>query len=140
MSKLKAMLDKYRNMESMTLRVGIIETMTYPDGMTTAQVGLINEYGAPEANIPARPFFRTAIEDNRKALQAGVAKSLAKDGPEIALAKAGQFMSDAFTESVQTWTDPPNAPSTIKAKGFDAPLRAKDRLLRKAFSYEIVND
>jgi hypothetical protein len=50
---------------------------------------------------------------------------------------AGEFMSDALKESVMTWGDPPNAASTIRAKGFNSPLRANDKLLRNSFTYEI---
>jgi len=46
-------------------------------------------------------------------------------------------MVDALKESVMTWTDPPNAKSTIRQKGFNSPLRGVDRLLRNSFTYEI---
>ncbi len=88
-------------------------------------------------DIPARPFFRTAIEDNKQALKELIAATLRTGSPMDAAHKAGQFMVEAFGESVNTWTDPPNAKSTVREKGYNAPLRANDKLLRNSFSYEI---
>lgn len=137
MSALKKMLDKYRDLDKVALRVGIIEGKTYPDGTGVAQVGFDNEYGVPERHVPARPFFRTAIENNRKILPHMAASLINKNDTETALRLIGEHMVGALSDSVQTWSEPPNAPSTIKAKGYNAPLRGPDRLLRNSFSYEI---
>ena len=51
-----------------------------------------------------------------------------------------EHMVDELKMSVLTWTDPSNAPSTIKAKGYNSPLRGPDKLLRDSFSYEINPD
>lgn len=135
MSKLTDMLNKYRRAESVALRVGILDKKTYPDGELVANVGYINEYG--QGNIPARPFFRTTIENNRADLPSKVASLMQKHDIETALRLVGEHLSDELQESVMTWEEPPNAPSTIKKKGYNAPLRGPDRLLRNSFSYEI---
>jgi hypothetical protein len=45
-----------------TLNVGFLEGATpYPDGTPTATVAAIQEFGAPAAGIPPRPFFRPMI-------------------------------------------------------------------------------
>lgn len=137
MSKVNAMLDKYRNASSVAMRVGIMGGKTYPDGKTVAQVGFDNEYGVPHRRVPARPFFRTTIENNRGVLPSMAASLLKKHDVETALRLMGEHMSDELQESVMTWQEPPNRPSTIAAKGYNAPLRANDRLLRNSFSYEI---
>ena len=90
-----------------------------------------------ELDIPSRPFFRTAIANNKDKLREIIAKAIREGGVEKGMRIAGEFMSDALQESVMTWTDPPNAASTVKAKGYNAPLRANDKLLRNSFSYEI---
>lgn len=90
-----------------------------------------------ELDIPSRPFFRTAIANNKDKLREIIAKAIREGGVERGMRIAGEFMSDALQESVMTWTDPPNAASTVKAKGYNAPLRANDKLLRNSFSYEI---
>ena len=136
MSKLTTMLDKYRNMDTVAVRAGIMGDKTYPDGTKVAHVGFWNDIGTP--TIPARPFFRQTVANNKKVLAQMIASLIKKgDSPEMVLKKVGQHMVDEFTESVQTWREPPNAPSTIAKKGFDAPLRANDKLLRNSFSYEI---
>lgn len=129
------MLDKYRNAEKATVKVGIMGNKTYPDGELVAAVGAANEYGTKTA--PARPFFRSTIANNRDVLPEMIASLLRQHDPETVLRLVGEHMSDELKQAVMTWTDPPNAQSTIDAKGYDAPLRANDRLLRNSFSYEI---
>lgn len=90
-----------------------------------------------ELNIPSRPFFRTAVANNKEALKEAIAKAIRHGGVEFGVRIAGEFMVDALKESVMAWTDPPNAPSTVKSKGYQAPLRANDKLLRNSFTYEI---
>ena len=135
MSALKKMLDKYRALDKVALRVGIMRGKTYPDGTPVAEVGYINEYGTDI--IPTRPFFRAAIANERSVLPQMAASLLGKNDPETALRLIGEHMVGALADSVQTWSEPPNAPSTIAQKGYNAPLRANDRLLRNSFSYEI---
>lgn len=141
MSKLTEMLDKYRKSGNVKLKVGIMGDKTYPDGTKAAMVGYVNEYGAPADSedqiIPARPFFRTAIENNSRVLPEMVASLLKKHDPETVARLVGEHMVGQFSDSVQTWTEPSNADSTIRQKGYNAPLRANDRILRNSFSYEI---
>lgn len=90
-----------------------------------------------ELNIPSRPFFRTAIALNKDQLKEIIAKAIREGGVVYGMRIAGEFMSDKLKESVMTWSDPPNAASTIRHKGFNGPLRGTDRLLRNSFTYEI---
>ena len=137
MSKLTDMLDKYRKSGSIGMKVGIMADKTYPDGMKVAHVGWINDQGAPHAHIPARPFFRETVFRNQAVIPKMVAALLKNNEPETVLRLVGEHMVGEFTDAVMTWKDPPNAQSTIDAKGYDAPLRANDKLLRNSFSYEI---
>lgn len=137
MSKLTEMLDKYRKEKKTTLKVGIMGNKTYPDGMKVAHVGWINDQGAPHAHIPSRPFFRETVFRNQAVIPKMVAALLKNNEPETVLRLVGEHMVGEFTDAVMTWKDPPNAQSTIDAKGYDAPLRANDKLLRNSFSYEI---
>lgn len=90
-----------------------------------------------ELDIPSRPFFRSAVSANKDALKEAIAAAIRSDGMDKGLRIAGEFMVDALKESVMTWEDPPNAASTVKQKGYNAPLRANDKLLRNSFTYEI---
>lgn len=133
---LAAKLREIADQGAVKARVGIIESKTYPDGTPVAMVGFWNEYGT--RRIPARPFFRSAIAANRDRLGQMVAELMKKHDAETAMRLACEHMVDELKNSVMTWSDPGNAPSTIAAKGYDAPLRGPDRLLRNSFSYEIV--
>ena len=137
MSKLTDMLDKYRKSGSIGMKVGIMADKTYPDGMKVAHVGWINDQGAPHAHIPSRPFFRETVFRNQAVIPKMVAALLKNNEPDAVLRLVGEHMVGEFTDTVMTWKDPPNAQSTIDAKGYDAPLRANDKLLRNSFSYEI---
>lgn len=137
MSKLTDMLDKYRKSGSIGMKVGIMADKTYPDGMKVAHVGWINDQGAPHAHIPSRPFFRETVFRNQAVIPKMVAALLKNNEPDTVLRLVGEHMVGEFTDAVMTWKDPPNAQSTIDAKGYDAPLRANDKLLRNSFSYEI---
>ena len=44
-----------------TVRVGFLEGATYPDGTSVPMVAAIQEFGAPRAKIPPRPYFRTMV-------------------------------------------------------------------------------
>lgn len=131
-------LKKIAEQKTISARVGIIEPMRYPDGPLIAQVGYWNEYGTD--TIPPRPFFRTAVENNRDKLGPMFVRAVQKHDTEAAMRTVCDHMVDELKISVLTWTDPPNAPSTIRKKGYNAPLRGPDKLLRDSFSYEINSD
>lgn len=140
MSKLTDMLDKYRKKGTLGMKVGIMGDKTYPgeEGappIKVAAVGYINDTGTE--TIPARPFFRETIFRNKDVLPAMAASLLKQNEPETVLRLIGEHMIGEFTDSVMTWSDPPNADSTVAAKGYNSPLRANDKLLRNSFSYEI---
>lgn len=137
MSKLTDMLDKYRKKGTLGMKVGIMGEKAYPDGVKVAHVAWINDQGAPHKHIPSRPFFRETVFRNKAIIPQMAASLIKSNDPETALRLIGEHMVGQFTESVMTWSDPPNAQSTIDQKGFDSPLRANDRLLRNSFTYEI---
>jgi hypothetical protein len=45
------------------VHVGFLENATYPDGTKVAMVAAIQNYGAPAASIPARPFFSGMVRE-----------------------------------------------------------------------------
>lgn len=106
-----------------SLDVGFLEGATYPDdGMPVAQVAFWNEYGTSRA--PARPFFRTTIEEKSDEWAnrlAGAAKHYDYDASKT-LGLMGETIKEDIQSSISGWTDPRNAESTIAQKGFDKPL------------------
>ena len=137
--KLKEIVDK---MGGDTLKVGFLEGATYSDGTPVASVAFWNEFGttrAGEERQPPRPFFRTMVAEKSPtwpAQMAQLAKSTGYDGPRV-LALMGEQIEGDLKESINKFTDPPLAPSTIKAKGFDKPLIDTSHMVNST-GYEVV--
>lgn len=137
--KLKEIVDK---MGGDTLKVGFLEGSTYPDGTPVAAVAFWNEFGttsAGEDKQPPRPFFRTMVAEKSPtwpAQMGQLAKVTGYDGPRV-LALMGEQIEGDLKESINKFTDPPLAPSTIKAKGFDKPLIETSNMVNST-GYEVV--
>ena len=106
------------------LLVGFFESARYPDGTPVAQVAAINEFGA--GAIPERPFFRQAMAGAKRDLTPKTLAALRR-GPGMVVDRAeagriGLFLVDRLQVSITTLRSPPNAPSTVKAKGSSNPL------------------
>lgn len=78
---------------------------------------------AHKINIPPRPFFRSTVSENKDKWVASLPKLVEKQGINKGLSLLGEVVKGDLVESIMTWTTPPNALSTIKLKGRDAPLR-----------------
>lgn len=118
------------------LRMGFLEGSKDPTGMSNAQKAFWAEYGTTRA--PARPAFRTTIAQQSKTWGAKLSKAIVAtnyDGQK-ALGLLGQSMRDDLENSIAQWSTPPNAPSTIRRKGFDKPLVEKGDMQR-APDYEV---
>lgn len=117
---LKALSEKMGNGD---VSAGFLEGATYPDGVPVAQVAFWNEYGTSRA--PARPFFRATIEEKDGEWADTAAKAAVHydyDSTKV-LNLMGERIKEDIQSSINGWTEPRNADSTIAQKGFDAPLR-----------------
>nr|WP_174506081.1 hypothetical protein [Acinetobacter sp. Marseille-Q1620] len=166
------------------IRVGVLDSSTYPDGTPVAQVAAIQEYGAevdvPEHSttvyrsvnertgdfnrngrfvrkdqsnfatthvvpahkivIPPRPFFRKTIAEYHCGWIKSIGQLIQQNGDvKKSMLLLGEQVKGDLTETILTFTDPPNAPATIARKGFNAPLRETSRLSR-SISVELVDD
>lgn len=119
------------------LRVGFIDSATYPDGQNVATVAFWNEYGTEK--IPPRPFMRTTIAQNRENWVEMVRKLVPVHGADLSLLKLGEEMKGKLVFSILNWVEPPNAPYTIKKKGFNKPLVSSAQMSR-SISYELTSD
>ncbi|AOA58326.1 hypothetical protein [Acinetobacter larvae] len=134
---LAAALAKYAK-PSVSMRVGVLEEATYPDGLPVAQVAFWNEYGTKRA--PPRPFFRTLVHAQKDNWIKSIGNLVQQTGdPRRSMLLVGEQIKGQLVESVLSWSDPPNAPYTIAKKGFDAPLRDSGQLSR-SFSVEVNDD
>ena len=134
---LASALKKYSEMNA-SVRVGVLESATYPDGTPVAMVAFWNEYGTKTS--PVRAFFRTTVSDQKKNWVLSV-QNLMKmhDDPKKVMGLIGEHMRGQIVQSINTWTDPPNAPYTVRMKGFNAPLRDTGQLMR-SIRFEVNSD
>lgn len=104
--------------------IGIpMSTTERPDGeITNAELGYIHEYGAPEANIPARPFLIPGVESVKgKALEL-MKKAIIADlenKPKLRdkiLNQIGLMCAAAVKDKIDTGPFTPLAPSTVRAR------------------------
>ena len=121
--------------EPIELNVGFINGATYPDGMSVAQVAFQNEYGT--SKIPARPFMRYTIQEENSGWGDIVADQLEMGvTPKFAMGILGTVIKGQIIDNIESWQEPPNAPSTIKRKGFNAPLRHTG-ILKSSITYRV---
>lgn len=85
----------------------------------------IGEEGEVE-HIPPRPFLRNAAMDNLDKIQdwleSGYKQVLEGGRVEVLTAKVGIELVKLVQKTIVDFSDPPNAPRTIKRKGFNDPL------------------
>jgi hypothetical protein len=98
-----------------TLRVGILEGARYPNGTSVAMVAAIQEFGAPKARIPPRPFFRNMIAAKKGEWPAAIAGLLKENDydAEKALDIAGAAIAGQLRESIINTNAPPLRPITL---------------------------
>lgn len=121
------------------VKVGFLAGATYPDGTPVAMVAAIQNWGAPRANIPPRPFFSNMIE--RKSPEWGPATGALLVANDYDAAKTleqvGQAIAGQLRQSIIDTNDPALAPSTIKRKGFSKPLVERGIMLN-AVDHQVV--
>lgn len=104
-------------------KVGWLESSKYPDGTPVAMAAASNEFGNPKMSVPARPFIRpTIIEQKDKWLQ--MAKSGAKailggkeNGESVMTKIVIQAQSD-IRKKIASITSPPLSPITLAARKY----------------------
>ena len=133
-----------------SVRVGFLEGSTCGENndASAPEVAFYNEYGTVEhktksgftvyGGIPARPFFRIMIQKNSpmwgKLVQAALRMS--DYNTKAALSIVGMKMHEQLQQSIEEFTSPGNAPSTIAAKGFDKPLE-DSKNMKRAVWFEV---
>lgn len=121
-----------------TLQVGFMSGATYPDGTggAVAAVAAIQNYGAPAAGIPARPFFSNMVKEKSPEWGGSLGNVLKANDydSELALKAMGKGIEEQLQDSIRETNFPPLAPATIKAKGFAKPLIDTGHMLRSVQS------
>lgn len=107
-----------------TLEVGFMSGATYPSGEPVAMIAAIQNFGAPESNIPARPFFTNMIEKESPRWADRLDSFLQASDyvTKVALQRFGYQVALDLQDSILDFTTPGLSPVTIAKKGFPKPL------------------
>lgn len=135
--ELTRVLASLRQTEKAQVKVGVLGS----SDSEIAYRATVNEFGAPEAGIPERSFLRKTFDTKqnelrsvqRSALEKIVAGKLTVEG---GLKLIGEWFASEVKKTITETVSPPNAPSTIAAKGSSHPL-IDTGAMRQAISYEV---
>lgn len=110
--------------EAGTLQVGFMAGSTYPDGTSVPMVAAIQNYGAPAAGIPPRPFFTNMVRDKSPTWAESLGNiAVATDyDMKMTLGHLGEGIGGQLIESIIGFDSVPLADSTVARKGFDKQL------------------
>jgi hypothetical protein len=124
-----------------TLRVGFLEGATYLDTTPVAMIAAIQNWGAPKANIPPRPFFSNMVRDKSPGWGKAVETNLKDTGYDatVALKRVGKGIAGQLRQSILDTTTPPLKPATVRRKGFDKPLEDTGHMLNRV-NFEVKGD
>ena len=103
---LKQLSRKVEN--AATVRVGFLEGSKYPDGTSVPMVAAIQEYGAPRAGIPPRPYFRTMVAAKRSTWGDALGRNLVAQDYDAAksLDAIGQGIVGQLKDSIRDLDEP----------------------------------
>jgi hypothetical protein len=101
------------------VRIGFLANATYPDGKSVAMIAAIQNYGAPRANIPPRPFFSNMIQKKKKEWPKAIADLLVSSHYNVdrTLRLTGEAIAGQLRESIIETNSPPLAAYTLSKRG-----------------------
>lgn len=117
----RALSDRAKLFEGTVVKVGFPAGKNYPDGTSIAYVAAIQEFGAPEVNIPPRSPMRLT----RAAKSREWAKSMAEGAQAVAqrrisltgmLDAVGQVAAADIVQTIADRLSPPLKPATVSAR------------------------
>jgi len=121
------------------VRVGFMESARYPDGKPVAMIAAIQEFGAPRAGIPPRPFMRNMIAAKSPEWGPATGALLIANGYDAqkTLRMVGEAIAGQLRQSIVDTNEPPLADSTIRRKGFAKPLVDTGHM-QNSIDYEVT--
>lgn len=113
--------------DGLSAEIGILGSGNVRVGQTSnVEIGLIHEFGAPDAGIPERSFLRSTFDTRMpelKRLSNTLAKNVYDEGSASdALGLMGAFLSAEVKKTIVNHIPPPLAQATIDRKGSSTPL------------------
>jgi hypothetical protein len=122
--------ERLEPLKKKVIQAGILGGQ-YEDGTNIAYVGAIQEYGAPAANIPPRPFLSTTSAERRKEwtrlMGEGIAAVAAGQmSADMLMEQLGALMAADIQHKISEIQAPALSPITVMLRG----MRSKDPDLR----------
>lgn len=135
----REILKRIANFRQVYVVVGFQDTAQYPDGTSVVFVAICNEYGTED--IPARPFFAPAIDENESQIHAWREDLIGQylDGKlalRPMLEELGKRVVKLVQAKIRSNVPPPNAPSTVEKKGHSQTLIDTETML-KSVTYKV---
>lgn len=91
-----------------------------------AAYAAVNEFGSNNGEIPERPFMRSAFDANQNKyeglMKKAASRALSGADPIKAMFSVGNEIRNDIIRSIVSWSDPPNADSTVATKKVNNPL------------------
>lgn len=140
-SRVAELKRKFR--DAPTVLIGVPKSAgNYEDGVHTATVAAVNEFGSADGRIPERSFLRSGIEDSKpqiiKLYEKMMPDAIDKDlDIRTIQAMIGELVVGNVVQKISEGIGPANAPSTVKAKGSSTPL-VNTGHLRQSITYVIA--
>lgn len=119
------------------VRVGFLSNATYPDGTSIPMVAAVQEYGAPRAGIPPRPYFRTMVAAKAPEWPRAVGALLKSSNydSEKTLTLMGEGIKGQLQQSIVDLTAPPLSQVTLmlrKMRSQDPDLKVTGKTVGEA--------
>lgn len=109
------------------VRVGFLEGSTYPDGTSVPMVAAIQNFGAPEASIPARAFFSNMVRTQSPEWGEKLSRLLRENDydVEIALSLMGEGIKGQLQQAIINTDSPALSEITLMLRK----MRSEDQNL-----------
>lgn len=142
-NELLTTLNRARRGEPWSVEVGVIgnkASREKGEGVTVADVATWAELGLGQ---PKRSWLRGFIDEAEKKIQKRISKEMravvsGDRSPRQAMRRIGVWLVGEIQERISNKIPPPNAPSTVKAKGSSVPLIDTGQL-RSSISSRVKN-
>lgn len=142
--KLASTLKAIRELAMQEVKVGFPEGTASREGddLNNPTIAYIHEYGAPAANIPARPFLipgvRNSLPQVEKIMKAGAVDALdGKSSANGTMRQVGLVAQGSVQQKISDGPFVPNKPETIRRKGEGKKPLFDTGELRKAVSFVV---
>lgn len=101
------------------VKVGFMAGSTYPDGTPVAMVAAIQNFGAPAAGIPKRPFFSDMVRKQSPKWGASLANILKNEKYDAykSLKAMGEGIGSQLQSAIIHTDSPPLSPVTVMLRG-----------------------